>query len=303
MIKKKLTVLFTAALCGACITGMNAGAATIDEVAATARSLGFPESVVQQGINEYNADPDFYTADVLDEAISYLYSYEAELKTQLGITDVPDKPADDPSVEGNNSTTEPPAQNNTSSPQTPTVSGGTTGNTVSGNNSSTSGGSSSPSVSVPSGSGSTSADIPNKPEQNAFINMTLEEKREYVSTLTPEQQQIFFSLLTPEELKSIVKQLPSGDKAEVVDTFVKAGEAMGVQITVDEFSDDSISMSMRNNDGDLIDVASIGIIIEDTGYDYRLHFAAAGILIFAAAGGIWLVKKKCFSEEESGAER
>lgn len=298
MIKKKISAICAAAVCILSAAGTTANGATIDDVAATARSLGFPESVVQQGINEYNADPELYTADVLDEAISYLYSYEAELKTQLGITDTPAENTTDSGQVTTEPATKPSSGNNTSSPQTPTSAGSVSGNTGTNN----SGGNSS-SPTAPSGSGSVSVDIPNKPAQKDFINMTLEEKREYVSTLTPEQQQAFFSTLTPEELKSIVKQLPSGDKAEVVDTFVKAGEAMGVQITVDEFSDESISMSMRNNDGDLIDVASIGIIIEDTGYNYHLHYAVSGILILAAAGGIWLVIRKCFSKEESGAQR
>jgi hypothetical protein len=127
--------------------------------------------------------------------------------------------------------------------------------------------------------------------------MTLEEKRDYVSTLTTEQQQQFFSSLSAEELKSIVNQLPADDKVNVVDTFVQAGEAMGIKVTVDSINDEGISMSMRNDDGELIDVAAVGVMVENTGYDYRGIFAVSGTLILAAAGCLWLVIKKCFGKE------
>ncbi|MBQ8182252.1 MAG: hypothetical protein IJX77_05000 [Ruminococcus sp.] len=286
MIKKTIIKISAAAamICGMCTAGMNAGAATIEEVAETARRLGFPESVVQQGMNEYYADPDLYTPDVLDDAIDYLYSYEAEIKAQLGITGSPANPE---TTTQEQKVTEPTSSGQTETPSQNTSQ--TQGNTG---------------ITAPTEQNSSNtAGVPNEPDEKEFINMTLDEKREYISTLTPEEQQKFFNTLTAEELKSIVKQLPTDDKAEVIDTFVKAGDAMGIKITVEEISDENISMSMRNNNGELIDVASVGMIIEDTGYDYSNLFALSGAFILAAACGLWLVLRKCFRREETGAEK
>jgi len=272
MIKKFLLNISTAVIsaCAVCACAINAGAATIDDVAATARRLGFPESVIQQGYNQYYEDPELYTSDVLDDAISYLYTYEKDLKAQLGIVDAPSEPeTSQPEVnEPTTSETNKPGQEKPSEPQSTT-----------------------------SGSAAISPEIPNKPSDDEFTNMTLDEKRDYIASLTPQQQQQFFNSLSADALKSIVKQLPADDKAGVANSFVKAGEAMGIKVTVDKISDDGISMSMRNNNGELIDVASVGVIVENTGYDYRGIFALSASLILAAAGALWMVIRKCFRRE------
>lgn len=272
MIKKFLLNISTAVIsaCTVCACAINAGAATIDDVAATARRLGFPESVIQQGYNQYYEDPELYTSDVLDDAISYLYTYEKDLKAQLGIVDAPSEPeTSQPEVnEPTTSETNKPGQEKPSEPQSTT-----------------------------SGSAAISPEIPNKPSDDEFTNMTLDEKRDYIASLTPQQQQQFFNSLSADALKSIVKQLPTDDKAGVANSFVKAGEAMGIKVTVDKISDDGISMSMRNNNGELIDVASVGVIVENTGYDYRGIFALSASLILAAAGALWMVIRKCFRRE------
>jgi len=272
MIKKFLLNISTAVIsaCTVCACAINAVAATIDDVAATARRLGFPESVIQQGYNQYYEDPELYTSDVLDDAISYLYTYEKDLKAQLGIVDAPSEPeTSQPEVnEPTTSETNKPGQEKPSEPQSTT-----------------------------SGSAAISPEIPNKPSDDEFTNMTLDEKRDYIASLTPQQQQQFFNSLSADALKSIVKQLPTDDKAGVANSFVKAGEAMGIKVTVDKISDDGISMSMRNNNGELIDVASVGVIVENTGYDYRGIFALSASLILAAAGALWMVIRKCFRRE------
>ncbi|MCD7891025.1 MAG: hypothetical protein LUG26_04440 [Ruminococcus sp.] len=270
MIKKFLSGICAASLmtAGIIMSGLASNAATIDEVAETARKLGFPENAIQQGLNQYYEDPDLYTDDVLDDAIAYLYEYESDLKAQLGITDT--------TSDGTSSsdTTEQHTDSTSDSTESQTT------NTFSED-------------STTSGSTTDSEFI----DESDFNEMTLEEKREYISTLSTEDQQTFFNSLSADTLKNIVKQLPTDDKAEVLDTFVKAGEAMGIYVTVDEMNDESISMSMKNSSGELIDVASVGVIIEDTGYDYRGIFLVSGTLIITAIGILGLLLRKCFKKE------
>lgn len=270
MIKKFLSGICAASLmtAGIIMSGLASNAATIDEVAETARKLGFPESAIQQGLNQYYEDPDLYTDDVLDDAIAYLYEYESDLKAQLGITDT---------------TSDGTSSSDTTEQQTDSTSDTTESQTTD----------TSSEDSTTSGSTTDSEFI----DESDFNEMTLEEKREYISTLSTEDQQTFFNSLSADTLKNIVKQLPTDDKAEVLDTFVKAGEAMGIYVTVDEMNDESISMSMKNSSGELIDVASVGVIIEDTGYDYRGIFLVSGTLIITAIGILGLLLRKCFKKE------
>ena len=132
--------------------------------------------------------------------------------------------------------------------------------------------------------------------------MTLEEKQNYVASLSPEDQTAFLNSLSPDELKSVVKQLPTDEKASVLDNFAKASSSLGVNVTVDEISNDSVSISMRNNKGELVDVASLGVIVEETGYDYRPVYLIAAAMLLAAAGGIWLVLRRFFINDKKEAE-
>ena len=285
--------------------GMQANAATVDDVAATARRLGFPESVIQQGYNQYYSDPDVYTSDDFDYAIEYLIAYENDLKAQLGITtepaatDVPSTTAPEQTTTQTAAPTEPEQQGTTSG--SGSGSSQTSGGSTSSNSGADNGSAETPGT-ADSNTDSSQTSVRGDLTESEFINMSLDEKRELISTLSPEEQQQFFNTLSPEELKSIVKQLPTDDKASVIDTFVKAGEAMGVNVTVDNISDDAISMSMRNKDGKLVDVTSVGVIVEDTGYDYRGIIAFSGAALIAAAGVLWLVIRKCFGKNENEAE-
>lgn len=267
MFKKLLSSAAAVSVCGICLTAFNSHAASIDDVASVARSLGFPESYIQQGYNQYYENPDKYTPEVLDSAISQLYGYEEQLKEQLGIsggnvpTTAPAATEAPTEFSGTNSTQ--PSQETT----TATAANETTSNNIS---------------------------VSDRPDKKDFINMTLEEKRAYIATLSPEEQQAFFSTLSPEELKSIVKQLPSNDKLDVVDSFVKAGDAMGIKVTVDDINGNDIKMSMRNENGELIDVASVGVVVENTGHNYTKLYSISAAMILSAFGGLGLVIKKCF---------
>ena len=83
----------------------------------------------------------------------------------------------------------------------------------------------------------------------AFINMSYDEKMAYVRSFTPEQQQAIIDNLTPEEYRSLMKQSPSEQKLQIVGKLPEAAEQMGLNITVDEISDSSLTIAMRNDSG------------------------------------------------------
>ncbi len=129
--------------------------------------------------------------------------------------------------------------------------------------------------------------------------MSYEEKMAYISGFPQDQQQAIIDNLSPAEYKSLIKQAPSDKKMEIVHSLSGAADEMGLVVTVDEVTDDSLTVSMRNDEGTLVNRSSAGITVLDTGYDRRGIFAIIGAAILAAIGGIIFVAHKCFGKEKA----
>ena len=252
------------ALCCMAFPALSADCATVDDCAEVARSYGVSESAIQSAYNAYYANPEAYTSEDFDMVIQTLHLYGTDsdkaIKAYFGITDTPDTPSE-PSEE--------PVQTETK-----------------------------PSEDSQAGAVTTETTTESEPDTD-FINMTIDEKSEYINSLPESERGTFIDNLTTEERNSIIKQLPMDDKTELLSRFAEAGEQMGLNMTVDEITDDSISLSIRNNDGTLVDQSSLGIIVEDTGYDYRLIFGAVSALILVSVFGISLIFRKISKDEKN----
>lgn len=306
---KKHLLNITAAVFTVCTllgTSVSANATTVDDVAAVARSYGYSEDLINQGYNKYYENPDLYDSSDFDLAIERLHEAGRQLVT-TGPQDpeafTTTAPASEPVTTAPASEGSAPAGSERNSTQTVTTSiivttdvyGSTVTQIVT-----------SPAVS-PSGNGDSSGGevVLTMPDGSTFtrmstkdfIKLSYEQKMAYLRTFTPEQQQIFINNLTPEEYRSMLKQAPQETKINVVDELSKAAGAMGMNITIDEISDDSISVAMRNENGELIGVANSGASVADTGYDRSRVFLTAGLLFLAAAAGTVLIIRKCFRKE------
>lgn len=245
---------------------MNCSAATVDDVADVARAYGIPEENIQAGYNEYYAHPDAYPPERLDRAIEKLHETGGVIIT----------------------TGEYIPQNKTEV-----------------------------TTAAPSGSASTDSKSDVKQESEPvqlstdegknftrvspeeFIKMSYDEKMAYISSFPQDQQQVIINNLTPAEYKSLIKQSPADKKMEIVHSLSGAADEMGLIVTVDEVSDDSLTVSMRNEDGKLVNRSSAGITVEETGYDRRGLFAAIGAALLTAVGGIIFIAEKCFGKEKT----
>lgn len=249
-------------------------ATTVDDVARVARELGYGEDVIQKGYNNYYAEPDKYTSEDLDKAIAQLYETSGII-----LTTAPQNPQ--PAVTTTTVTTESDTSNNT---------------TGAGENTSPDDGNSNDNTNNDNNVGGITLQMPDGSEftritADDFIKLSYDEKMNYIRNFTPEQQQVIFDNLTPEEHKSLLKQLPVEQKIEVVDSMASVGETLGINVSVEEISEDNISLSMRNDEGELVGIANAGTsLVEDTGYDRRgiLALSAglitiAGILLAAVA--------------------
>lgn len=256
-----------AVMCGIFAGALSANAATVDDVAAVARQHGYPEEIIQQGYNLYYTNPDAYTSEDYDAAIAKIINGGEQLKAEffgyIGYTTT--------------------APSNGGTSQTVTTTAPTQGGSQS---------------TTPSSSGNGNSGLSfERISEEEFIKMTYEEKKAYIASLTPEQAQEFMNSLSPEEMKSMMSQLPADKKLEQIDNMSQVGEQLGMNISVDEITDDKLSLQIRDEDGTLVGVAAAGVTVEDTGYDYRLLFSLSGMLIVSAAGGLIFVARKCFGKK------
>jgi hypothetical protein len=129
--------------------------------------------------------------------------------------------------------------------------------------------------------------------------MSYDEKMAYVRSFPEAQQQAIIDNLTPEEYRSLMKQSPSEQKLQIVGKLSEAAEQMGLNITVDEISDSSLTIAMRNDSGELLNVSTAGASVEDTGYDRRGILACAAAIIGIGISALFLVMRKL---KANGAE-
>ena len=288
MIKKIFTAFSAIAtmFCGMTMLSFSASATTIDDVAEVARSYGYSEDLIMQGYNYYYENPNNYTSADFDAAIAELHNAGGSMIT-TGVYN-PDgyKPTTTVAVTtsvANNS-------NNNKTSTTSTTPNSQTQNPVDVNDND--------SITLKMNDGSTFTRMSAK----EFIKLSYNDKMAYLQTFTPEQQQVFINNLSPEEYRSLLKQLPADKKIDVVDKLSNAVDNMGLNITINDITDDSLSVAMKNDDGELLGVANAGIIVEETGYNRNGVFAVAAILFAIAAMGIFFVSRKCFVSERIGDE-
>ena len=258
MLKKIITgfLCSAAASFGLFTFSFSAFATTADDVAEVARSYGYSEEDIQAGYNEYYSHPEDYPSERLDRAISKLHEAGAQIITvgpQVTTTPTTTTTA---APEGNGSEPSPQENNGTI---TLTASDGTTFTRIS---------------------------------REEFIKMSYDQKMAYIRSFTPAQQQAIIDDLSPEEYRSLMKQTPSEQKLQIVGTLSEAAEEMGLNITVDEITDNSLTLAMRNERGELVNVSTAGATVEDTGYDRRWLFAAAGSVIGISVLAVYLLMRK-----------
>ncbi len=265
---------------------VTANAASAADAAAVARSLGIPEEFIQQGWNAYNANPEKYPPEVIDSYIAILYGMGQDAIDQL--------------IRENGGTVTPPAAVTTAAPVT--TAAATKKTTAAAPERHTTP-AQSPAQDKPD-DGQITLTMPDgstftRVSGAKFAAMTLEEKRAYLNSFTAEQQSVFLANLSPEDYKSLLKQMDIDSKVQVLDNMTGITDDMGLNITVDELTDDNLTLSMRDENGQLVAIGSAGDTVADTGYDRRMLFAAAAGLIAVGGAGAFVLAKKCFRKDEN----
>ena len=121
----------------------------------------------------------------------------------------------------------------------------------------------------------------------------------YLSSFPQDRQQVIIDNMSPLEYRSIMKQAPTDKKLEIVDSISDVAAEMGLTVTVDELTADNLTLSARNEDGQLVGISNAKVVVEDTGYDRRWLFALIGCSLAAAVSGIIFVARNFFGKEDT----
>lgn len=292
--KKKILGLLTgtALMLSLSVAPFCVNAATPEEAAALARSMGLPESLIQAGWNKYYEDPSMYPPELIDSYMATLRGMNQEMINQL-------------LIDNGMSPATPPAPVITTATQLSTESTITTAIPVAGadnseesNNNSSSGNTADTSkndkITITLPNGSTFDRISSK----EFAAMSLDEKRAYIASLTPEQKTAFLSNMSPEDYKSLLKQLPIDNKAEIIDGMADITNQLGLTLNVEELNDSNIILSMKDKDGKLVALSAASDTVAATGYDRRGILALAAAITSLGLLGTAFIVKKSFGNKE-----
>lgn len=255
-IRKCFSAALTAAVCAAgCLSLHCAAEGSVEDVYDAMRRIGMPETMIQEAKTQYqNAPHDENGMEINGTYQTYDIWAETVEYCQDAVWDEVGKQF---GVSGTKIREEmkknddAAAQNGTPEQQTPAVS-------------------------VPE---------PEKP----FVNMTLEEKQDYVKSLPEEQRAPFLASMSKSERNSVIKQMDTDSQANVVGSFVDLGEQFGMHISVDQLDGNGINYAVRNGEGELIDANSVSASADDTGWDMTVPVLVGTLMTLAAFGGLaWL---------------
>ena len=135
-------------------------------------------------------------------------------------------------------------------------------------------------------SGSTEKWEPSVLPEKPFVNMNIDEKKMYIKSLPKEERARFLVELSVHERNSIIKQMDRQSQADLASGFIDLGKDLGMNISVDNLGADGIDYSVRNEDGTLVVASTVGVSIDDTGWDTTVPVLTGALMILGAVGGI-----------------
>ena len=125
--------------------------------------------------------------------------------------------------------------------------------------------------------------------------MPIEEKQEYISTVSGEQKQDYLDVMTNDEKNQLLKELDTSEQVEVIAGMLGFGDPFGYNFSIENISDGSVMISARDEDNKLVGVTVLGDSVEKTGKTYTVPILAAGGAIALSVTGIGVIigKSRC----------
>lgn len=137
----------------------------------------------------------------------------------------------------------------------------------------------------------TTTTVTTRKSDSNFINASLEEKKNYLNSMSDKEKQEFINSMTPSERNSVLKLLSAEDKAELLANFMDVGKEFGINFNIDELSGDDLVVSAVDENGKLINVTSMSVTVDPTGYSYTIPVVVSGAMLLLSVGGIALITR------------
>ena len=141
------------------------------------------------------------------------------------------------------------------------------------------------------------------PTEQEFINMSLDEKVNYVNSLPSDQRTKFIDNMSNDVRNSFLKQMDTSKQLEIVSSMLDVGDAFGLNYSVDSISDGALAISARDADGNLVSVSTFGDTVEATGIPYTVPVLVGGGAILLAAAGLGVVLASFLSRSKADPSR
>lgn len=137
--------------------------------------------------------------------------------------------------------------------------------------------------------------VPDPVSPDEFKEMPIEEKQEYISTVSGEQKQDYLDVMTNDEKNQLLKELDTSEQVEVIAGMLGFGDPFGYNFSIENISDGSVMISARDEDNKLVGVTVLGDSVEKTGKTYTVPILAAGGAIALSVTGIGVIigKSRC----------
>ncbi len=263
---KKLAAFSAALVLSAGVfTAEKTRATTVEDVLQAARDAGFSESYVQQGASyismKESEKGSEYTSAQYDRMIEKINQYKGHaddaIREYLGGSE-PSEPA---APEVKPSEAAPSAPDTPSAPVQENQSAGNSGNSSAGS----------------SQENTVQNNAPSQPSGSNFSEMTREEQDRYIAGMTQAEK------------NQILKELSRDKQLEIINEVIEASSDLGMNVSLDGLSKDKIEYSIRNENGDVVDISAMGVVIDDTGYNYTVLYIGAAAVLALCAGGFVLM--------------
>lgn len=129
--------------------------------------------------------------------------------------------------------------------------------------------------------------------QEGFIQLSIDEKREYINQLPEEKKREYLDLMTNDEKNHILKELDISSQVEVISKIAEMGTAFDYSFSVEKISEGQVVISTKDISGNVVSVSKFGNTTEDTGISHIIPITIALLSIGVSLSGIILLVKKC----------
>ena len=143
---------------------------------------------------------------------------------------------------------------------------------------------------ISSGGQSQQSTEPLEPEE--FEKLTVDEKKEYITSIGDDQKQEYLDIMSNDEKNQLLKELDPAEQAEIVSGMLGFGDSFGINFSIEDISDGSVMISARDDENKLIGLTVLGDSVEKTGITYPVPIlCACGLIVLSAAGIAVFVQK------------